>query len=300
MKFGVIISEQQARFPELRFFGYNRLKQLIKEEHATTTEQFVIWVDFELELLDKGHEKMIESGADSRLHYKWSRLNSVAVAKIIKKWNRRSPKHQNEITDMFVAEKLRETKFYQMTYSWTAPDEKIECPLCHEHATDPVIYTTACSHRFCSGCAVKTACTQPGFGCPVCRQGTLRTLALEPVCQDSQADDWPKASTLLSSLKKLEGTSNKREPEQVIEMKVGFEAEKPLQAPPPLRLRPTAAPALAVPLLELPDPFLVPPFELHADEDEGDEKAVELRAAEYFFHQNEQTPSVRSQIHQKA
>merc|ERR1719238_1398101 len=170
-------------------------------------------------MLEKGHEKMIESGTDSRLHYQWSRLNAVAVAKIIKKWNRRCAEDQGTITYMHIADKLRETKFYQMTYSWTEQDEKIECPLCHEEATDPVIYTAACSHRFCSGCALKTACTQPGLGCPVCRQGTLRTLSLEPVHEEPQADDWPKASTLLSSLQKLESMCNTREPEQALEEK---------------------------------------------------------------------------------
>lgn len=257
MKFGEIIAEQKKRFPFLQFFGYKRLKDFIKEDHATTSEQFMSWVDEELKLLDKGHEKMIECGTDSRVHYKWSQLNAVAVAKIIKKWNRRCADVGGQIHYEIVAERLRETKFYHMTYCWTAPSEKIECALCLDVVTDPVLYTAACTHHFCAGCAVKTACTQAGFGCPICRQGTLRTLSLAPVPEQLHADEWPKASTLLSSLQKLESLCSVRELEAALdEKKQGAEDQKVLRAPPPISLKPMQAPDLDMPLLELPGPKL--------------------------------------------
>merc|ERR1719453_2714030 len=211
-------------------------------------------------MLDRAHEKMIEANVGHDLHYKWSQLNAVAVAKIIKKWNNRCAEQHGQINFESVTEELRATKFYQMTYCFTASSEMIECALCFDVVTDAVLYSSACTHRFCAACAVKTACTQPGFGCPTCRQGTISTLSLVPVKEVSQADEWPKASTLLSSLQKLEPLCN-RESEQSLdekapdEKKTSFEADqKTFCAPPPIFLKPKQAPPIDVPPLMLPEP----------------------------------------------
>jgi hypothetical protein len=221
MKFGLLILEQEARFPEIPFFGYNRLKELMKQGDVRTSEEFLGLLRAELEMLDEAHEKTIESSEEDSFHYKWSQLNAVAVAKITKKWNRHNSVG-GTVSYSQIAEMLCKTKFYRVTYVWTAPSEKIECPICLEAVTNPVMYSEACDHRFCATCAVAAACRKESEGkCPLCRQGGFDSLALEPVKEQGmqRADDWPRASTLLSSLKKLEPLGDTSEGDPTIDEK---------------------------------------------------------------------------------
>jgi hypothetical protein len=212
MKFGGIIASQSKRFPRVRFFDYDRFKRLLVVEELTRTA-FQMLLKIELSLLDTQYEKLMEE--DECFLYKWSQLNAVALVKITKKWNRRCgtdvAASDMQILTSDVSALLAATRFFTAENATRRrPDT---CAICLGSVVNPVWLSFSCPHYFCAVCAEQTACAQRGR-CPLCRDGTTETLALERVPDTAShgdvprpTGDWPPAALLLSSLEKLDGVA---------------------------------------------------------------------------------------------